>query len=156
METINNYINCTDLNDMRKNYLLTEETKLKDNFLDSKIKSLISHKSSIETLLNLIKRFQFDCILGTSMVNDNKKTKAILLELKEKLSNNLKKKTKIFKINKRELEEKKEELNREILSIPKKKIIKLIISKKSSNYDLSILILKTKSKVLILRLRKKV
>jgi len=116
METINNYINCTDLNDMRKNYLLTEETKLKDNFLDSKIKSLISHKSSIETLLNLIKRFQFDCISGNSMVNDNKKTKAILLELKEKLSNNLKKKTKIFKINKRELEEKKEELNREILS----------------------------------------
>ena len=116
METINNYINCTDLNDMRKNYLLTEENKLKDDFLDSKIKSLISHKSSIETLLNLIKRFQFDCISGNSMVNDNKKTKAILLELKEKLSNNLKKKTKIFKINKRELEEKKEELNREILS----------------------------------------
>ena len=116
METINNYINCTDLNDMRKNYHLTEETKLKDNFLDSKIKSLISHKSSIETLLNLIKRFQFDCISGNSMVNDNKKTKAILLELKEKLSNNLKKKTKIFKINKRELEEKKEELHREILS----------------------------------------
>ena len=129
METINNYINCTDLNDMRKNYLLTEETKVKDNFLDSKIKSLISHKSSIETLLNLVKRFQIDCISGNSVVNDNKRTKGMLLEFKEKLSNNLKKKTKIFKINKRELEEKKEELNREILSNTEKENNKINYSK---------------------------
>ena len=115
METINNYINCTDLNDIRKNYLLTEETKVKDNFFNPKIKSLISHKFSIETLLNLIKQFQFDSISGKSQVNGNKKTKEMLLEFKEKLSNNLKKKTKIFKINKRELEDKKEKINKKNL-----------------------------------------
>lgn len=96
METINNYINCTDLNDIRKNYLLTEETKVKDNFFNPKIKSLISHKFSIETLLNLIKQFQFDSISGKSQVNGNKKTKEMLLEFKEKLSNNLKKEDKNF------------------------------------------------------------
>lgn len=115
METINNYITCTDLNDIRKNYLLTEETKVKDNFFNPKIKSLISHKFSIETLLNLIKQFQFDSISGKSQVNGNKKTKEMLLEFKEKLSNNLKKKTKIFKINKRELEDKKEKINKKNL-----------------------------------------
>ena len=39
----------------------------------------------------------------------------MLLEFKEKLSNNLKKKTKIFKINKRELEDKKEKINKKNL-----------------------------------------
>lgn len=112
METINNYIDCTDLNDIRKNYLLTEETQVKESTSNPKIKSLISHKFSIDALLNLIKHFQFEYISRKSPVNEKKRTKEMLLEFKKKLMNDLKKKTKIFKINKRELEEKKEKINK--------------------------------------------
>ena len=115
MKPVNNYIKTTDLNSMKETNLVKEVINSKDYILNNKIETLLSHKFSIEKLLKLIKQFQLVFISKNSIVNDSKIKKRILLELKENLSDALTKKNIKFNFNKKEIDEKKEKINKKIL-----------------------------------------
>ena len=114
METLNNSNKTTPLISGKKKYHLTEEIKTKEIFQNKKTETLLSQKFSLEIILNLIKQTQFNYISKNSLTNSNKNNKEKLLELKEILSNILSKKTKIYNSNKKEIEEKKDKINRKI------------------------------------------
>ena len=114
METLNNSNKTTPLISGKKKYHLTEEIKTKEIFQSKKIETLLSQKFSLEIILNLIKQTQFNYISKNSLTNSNKNNKEKLLELKEILSNILSKKTKIYNSNKKEIEEKKDKINRKV------------------------------------------
>ena len=66
-------------------------------------------------LLNLIKQLQYNYISKNSLTKDNKNKKEKLIELKDILSNILDRKSKIYNSNKKEIEEKKDKINKKIL-----------------------------------------
>ena len=115
METLNNSYRATTLTGNKKIYLLTEEIKTKDIVQNKKIETLLSQKFSLEMLLNLIKQLQYNYISKNSLTKDNKNKKEKLIELKDILSNILDRKSKIYNSNKKEIEEKKDKINKRIL-----------------------------------------
>ena len=115
METLNNSYRATTLTGDKKIYLLTEEVKTKDIAQNKKIETLLSQKFSLEMLLNLIKQLQYNYISKNSLTKDNKNKKEKLIELKDILSNILDRKSKIYNSNKKEIEEKKDKINKKIL-----------------------------------------
>ena len=115
METLNNSYRATTLTGDKKIYLLTEEVKTKDIAQNKKIETLLSQKFSLEMLLNLIKQLQYNYISKNSLTKDNKNKKEKLIELKDILSNILDRKSKIYNSNKKEIEEKKDKINKRIL-----------------------------------------
>jgi hypothetical protein len=115
METLNNSYRATTLTGNKKIYLLTEEVKTKDIAQNKKIETLLSQKFSLEMLLNLIKQLQYNYISKNSLTKDNKNKKEKLIELKDILSNILDRKSKIYNSNKKEIEEKKDKINKKIL-----------------------------------------
>lgn len=117
METLNNSYKTTTLTGEKKIYLLTEEVKTKDIAQNKKIETLLSQKFSLEMLLNLIKQLQYNYISKNSLTKDNKNKKEKLIELKDILSNILDRKSKIYNSNKKEIEEKKDKINKRILLV---------------------------------------
>lgn len=116
MEKVNNYINHTEVEvdyENKKN-LLKDDTKSNENLLNTKIGTLLSHKYSFEKILKLIKKLQSSLISKKSVLNDNKEKKEILLEFKKHLTNILEKKAQTFKRYKKEIDEKKEKINKKI------------------------------------------
>ena len=115
METLNNSYRATTLTGDKKIYLSTEEVKTKDIAQNKKIETLLSQKFSLEMLLNLIKQLQYNYISKNSLTKDNKNKKEKLIELKDILSNILDRKSKIYNSNKKEIEEKKDKINKKVL-----------------------------------------
>jgi len=115
METLNNSYRATTLTGDKKIYLLTEEVKTKDIAQNKKIETLLSQKFSLEMLLNLIKQLQYNYISKNSLTKDNKNKKEKLIELKDILSNIFDRKSKIYNSNKKEIEEKKDKINKKVL-----------------------------------------
>ena len=96
--------------------LLSFDIQLKSPIFIEPDNKLISHKSSVETLLNFIKNCQMEYITNKELNNINiTKTKIILEFLKKQLHSNLHIKNKIYNSLKKENEAKKKELQEQMM-----------------------------------------
>ena len=114
-----NQRNKNKLDKLEPNYhkrLFSFDIQLKSPIFFEPDNKLISHKSSLETLLNFIKNCQMEYITNKELNNINlSKTKIILGFLKKQLHSNLNTKNKIYDSLKKENETKKKELQQQMM-----------------------------------------